>query len=59
MKTIISNLVKNALEDVLTSAAGTIIGLPEIIKGVSTHDWYSALEGLCAMVMGFAINLKK
>lgn len=59
MKTLLTNLVKNALEDLITTAAGTVIGLPQIIEGFTSHNWFMIVEGFGKLIIGLSVNLKK
>jgi hypothetical protein len=59
MKKIIQNLVTNALQDAITSIAGGVIGLPDIINGFQQHSWAIVLKGVGELIIGLAVNMHK
>ena len=58
MKSLLQKLVINALDDVLTSFAGTIVGLPDVIVGFKTQDWTLVCKGIGEIIIGLSANLK-
>ena len=58
MKNLIQKLVINAIDDIVTSFAGTIVGLPDFILGLKTHDFTLVSKGIGEIIIGLSINLK-
>jgi hypothetical protein len=54
----ISRLIHNALDSYLTSIAGTIVGLPNIIEGFSSKNWALVIQGIGELLIGLASNEK-
>ena len=60
MKTIITNLLKNALGDLVTTTIGTIIGAPQMYDAIfKTHSFPEFLTGLGLFIGFCATNLSE
>lgn len=59
MKKIVTNMMVNAFEDWLTSAAGATVGFPDIIAGWQTKNWEQLVKGIGELVVGLSVNMHK
>ena len=58
MKAILTNLVKNAMQDLVTTSLGTIAGVPQMYDSlVNTHSISEFLTGLALFIGLCATNL--
>ena len=54
----INRILHNALNSYLTSIAGTVAGLPDIIEGFTSKNWSLFAKGLGLLIIGLASNEK-
>ena len=56
MKKLLSNIAANAFKSYLSTIAGTYVGLPDIIAGITAHDWQLAAKGTLILLWGLLTN---
>jgi len=54
----INRILHNAINSYLTSLAGTVAGLPDMIEGFTSKDWSLFAKGLGLLIIGLASNEK-
>jgi hypothetical protein len=54
----ISRLIHNALDSYITTVAGSIVGVPDIIEGFTTKNWTLLIKGIGEFLIGMACNEK-
>lgn len=47
-------LIQRIYNAPITSSAGAIVGLPEIIAGIQTQNWPQVIKGLGLLLIGIA-----
>jgi hypothetical protein len=52
-------IFKNALGDLLTSALGSLAGLPVLVEGIATKNTAKILEGAGLLLLGLVSNSKE
>ena len=55
----LKRLIHNALEDVLTSLAGSLAGAEDLLQGIAEKDFGKAIKGAAIIFLGLVSNTKK
>lgn len=51
-------LFKNLFESYISTLAGSIAGIPQIIEGYTNHDLNKIVEGVCVFLLGIVVKEK-